>query len=1015
MNPKSKAAYNIRLAFASTLCALALPGVAFAQIDNADLIDLVPSVGILDPVFDSATISYTASVTASNITLTPTAAEALATITVNGDPVASGDASAAIPLNLGSNVISTVITAEDEATTKTYTFTVTRTVPATITTAPVAYWPMRDGTPGQTVPTGTGNAAANVIDIANTFVNGTVNNTNSTWEADPLRGVVWSTTEGNRINAGTQGIDLANGFTWSLWVNVATSNITDPGADCIIGTRSGWHKIDLTSISNWNGQVPSSGTYPNLARSEWIHLAYVGHSSFGRRFYVDGQLVASNATTTTATFNNALEIGGTSQFSEDVTGLYSDVAIWNQALTLEQITDLANGANIIADVTAPVLAASSPPNEDAEATVVNGLLAIFDEPVNIGSGDIRIYDSTGPTLVATIDVTDASQVSATGAGILIDPSATLDGGTTYYIEMDAGVVKNASNLDFAGFTGSTTWSFTVDNLPPTVVSFGDEYNGTSFGENLTSLLYNITFNEAIDGSSVSAADFGNAGDATISIGTVTQVAPEVFTVEVLPTSTGTLQLSILSGSVILDLSGNALNTTAAILSDTITTITAGNTGAVTIIGTAGTTNSWNTATNWSGNFVTKDVWGAIIAPGVTAQVQDTATSAYSGGLTMGLGSQLWINNAAGSQNALGTGPITFQDSTIRMTLNVSPINFPALVLNGNATFTTGGNTEDNKTRNLTGGVSGTGDLTFVGRNNLVWNLNGASTYVGNMNLQAVDRYRVFFNTAGSAAVANVTVTPRTSDARSVMIVLGANNAFATTTTLTLNGRGGNNSGNPYIGFARINMQGFNATVDKLFIDDVQQPAGDYVSVGDNGNLDNPLNWIAGTGTLTVLNGPTASPPFDTWADGTFAGGTLTDKTPTGDDDSDGLSNLLEFAFGTDPTVSDAGSLTWDGTNFAPGSPVVDVDYPIGGGVDFTARFIRRTDHGDSGSAAYAWQFSSDLADWEASDDAPAPDWFGAPTVLATDGDYQLVEVPYPFFLDNGKKARFFRVVVSLVP
>jgi hypothetical protein len=108
-------------------------------------------------------------------------------------------------------------------------------------------------------------------------------------------------------------------------------------------------------------------------------------------------------------------------------------------------------------------------------------------------------------------------------------------------------------------------------------------------------------------------------------------------------------------------------------------------------------------------------------------------------------------------------------------------------------------------------------------------------------------------------------------------------------------------------------------------------------------------------------------------------------------------------------------LTWNGTDFTPGSPVVHVDYPIGGGVDFTARFIRRTDHGDSGSAAYAWQFSSDLSDWEASDDAPAPDWLVAPTVLATDGDYQLVEVPYPFFLDSLKKASYFRVSVTEVP
>ena len=104
----------------------------------------------------------------------------------------------------------------------------------------------------------------------------------------------------------------------------------------------------------------------------------------------------------------------------------------------------------------------------------------------------------------------------------------------------------------------------------------------------------------------------------------------------------------------------------------------------------------------------------------------------------------------------------------------------------------------------------------------------------------------------------------------------------------------------------------------------------------------------------------------------------------------------------------------------PGTPTVQHAFPGGGGVDFTARFIRRSDHGTSGSASYAWRFSSDLNDWEASDDAPTPGWVTAPSQLGTftgaDGvTYELVEVTYPFQLDNFKKARFFQVEVTEVP
>ncbi len=102
--------------------------VVFTTIsNNANLSALAVSAGTLSPAFASATISYTAAVpnTTSTLTLTPTAANSFATITVKNTPVSSGAASGAITLNVGANVISTVVTAQD-GTPKTYTITVTR-------------------------------------------------------------------------------------------------------------------------------------------------------------------------------------------------------------------------------------------------------------------------------------------------------------------------------------------------------------------------------------------------------------------------------------------------------------------------------------------------------------------------------------------------------------------------------------------------------------------------------------------------------------------------------------------------------------------------------------------------------------------------------------------------------------------------------------------------------------------------------------------------------------------------
>lgn len=100
---------------------------------NALLSALSLSSGTLSPVFASATTAYSARVLrpSDSITVTPTVADSTATVQVrvNGGAyaaVTSGSASAALALNLGSNTIDVLVTAQDGTTTMTYTTTVTR-------------------------------------------------------------------------------------------------------------------------------------------------------------------------------------------------------------------------------------------------------------------------------------------------------------------------------------------------------------------------------------------------------------------------------------------------------------------------------------------------------------------------------------------------------------------------------------------------------------------------------------------------------------------------------------------------------------------------------------------------------------------------------------------------------------------------------------------------------------------------------------------------------------------------
>ncbi|WP_274426303.1 cadherin-like beta sandwich domain-containing protein [Chelativorans sp. YIM 93263] len=102
--------------------------VTRAASSNAELVGLVSSAGTLDPAFDANTFSYTIAVgkEVEMLTLTPTAAEPNAAITVNAQTVASGTASPAVVLPAGSTSIPVVVTAQDGTTTLTYSISVER-------------------------------------------------------------------------------------------------------------------------------------------------------------------------------------------------------------------------------------------------------------------------------------------------------------------------------------------------------------------------------------------------------------------------------------------------------------------------------------------------------------------------------------------------------------------------------------------------------------------------------------------------------------------------------------------------------------------------------------------------------------------------------------------------------------------------------------------------------------------------------------------------------------------------
>jgi hypothetical protein len=181
-----------------------------------------------------------------------------------------------------------------------------------------------------------------------------------------------------------------------------------------------------------------------------------------------------------------------------------------------------------------------------------------------------------------------------------------------------------------------------------------------------------------------------------------------------------------------------------------------------------------------------------------------------------------------------------------------------------------------------------------------------------------------------------------------------------------------------------------------------QSIGQFVRNDSTGNLQwtcdtsalpagsNPVQLIATdpAGASTVVSFSlqiTAASPQQQWRQ-TYFGSSQNSGAAvnSADPDGDGLNNLAEFAFGTNPKFgsSDVGSR-------------VSTDNEDG---KMRAIFRRRSDYLSSG-INYIYEFSSDLQNWEAS---PL-----SPQILSDDGTMQNLTTEFPI-LSTGQPSRFFR-------
>jgi hypothetical protein len=259
----------------------------------------------------------------------------------------------------------------------------------------------------------------------------------------------------------------------------------------------------------------------------------------------------------------------------------------------------------------------------------------------------------------------------------------------------------------------------------------------------------------------------------------------------------------------------------------------------TITGTAGGSDSWNDLTNWNAGVPSGSI-DAIVSDGVWAQVNNAATTAYFGSVTLNANSTLTMAGATGSENAVWSVSGITMNAGSEIQVNVGlGVNFPAITLLGDAKLSSLFGASDWETDNYSA-ITGAHTLTLEHFNGHAIYLNAANGF-SELIADTRDRWYLHAKVAGSLGTGNVTINPR-SDGRSASLFLDADDAMADTATLTLNGSPGqggfSGDGSDYV------ILNADDTIAALYVYGVQQPEGAYTS---------KETWISGSGTLTVAN------------------------------------------------------------------------------------------------------------------------------------------------------------------
>ncbi len=483
---------------------------------NANLSGLSISAGTLSPSFSGSTTYYTTSVANSvaSITVTPTEEDPAATTTVNGISVNSGSASGPIALSVGSNTISTVVTAQN-GTSKTYTIVVNRaTVPST--NANLSSLTLSSGA---LTPTFTGSTIYYTASVSNATPSITVTPT-----AEDANATI--KVNGIAVTTGTASIPFAlivgaNGF------NVA---VTAPDGSTINNYTLVITREAISNNANLSNLVLSSGslnptfytntTSYNVTVANTVSIISVTPTAqdASATIRVNGIRVTSGTNSTAF----ALAVGANT-FNIVVTAQDGTIKTYSVVVTRQPA--LSNNANLsnlnlssgtlipgfsssTSNYTADVVNSVSTITVNPTAQDINAAIKVNGISVTSGTASVPFALTTGANSLSVL-VTAPNGITTKTYNIIVNRAASVINNTTAGPLTFSGITASSITVT-APFTGDANgnnsciirWGSTAGNYPNTATSTrsGSSYSATISSGILqgTTYYFQAMFND-IDG------------------------------------------------------------------------------------------------------------------------------------------------------------------------------------------------------------------------------------------------------------------------------------------------------------------------------------------------------------------------------------------------------------------------------------------------------------------------------------------------------------------------------------